>query len=508
MAQPISSRTRTELHRITLAGMWFNVWLWIISGAAMTQFARGLHTPDWAFGLLAALPFVGTLSQLPVSWWMNARGGRRVIFLWTNVVGRLSYLAAALVPWVLPGSEALWWPLMVGLLAVGWLLMQAAGPPWMNWMADVIPRRVRGRYFARRAALTAPVAIFLTVGVAYLMDAVPPEAMLATTSVLLGVAGIFGALDGLMFLGVHDPQTHESADERRRRTANVEMGLRGLLRPLKTQGYRRYMLFNALMNFSFGFMGHYIWLYVLDVVGWSNLQANLMIIAVPLALQMVTRSAWGRACDRYGKKPVLVVCWGFACFGSVGWVFITPDSVWLGYMWVMLVSFAWPGVEVANFNFLLDYSGDRAGGSSAVALNSLAVGIAGTLAGVFAGVVAAWLGAEWRWAVPVVGVVLTYHGVLILASTALRVLAMFVVLCLHEPEATGTRESIRMAAGGLWSNVRQIGGRPVRTSGAALRWAYRVDRKAKKRFEIPLDPNVSEPENVPSPEGSEAAKTP
>lgn len=484
--------TRAELRRITLAGVWFNFWLWIISGAAMTQFARGVGTPDWAFGLLAALPFIGTMSQLPVSWWLNAGGNRRRVFMWTCVSGRLSYVAAAAVPWVLPAHPGLWWPLMLGLLAVGWLLMQAAGPPWMNWMADVIPRRVRGRYFAKRAVLTAPVAIFLTVAVAYGMDAVErtaAEQMLLTTSLLIGVAGVFGALDPLMFLKVRDPQSHESRADRQRRTGASDGDWRGgwsaLAAPLKSPGFRTFVLFSVLMNFSFGFIGQYVWLYVLDVVGWTNLQANLMLIAVPLALQMLTRNAWGRACDRYGKKPVLLVSWAFVCFGSIGWLLITPDAVWLGYGIIVLVTLAWPGMEVAHFNFLLDYSGDKSGGTSAVALNSLAVGVAGTAAGFFAGAVAAWLGRDWTWVLPGLlgwgGVVLTYHGVLILVSTAVRLLALGVIFRLHEPEATGTRESIRMAASGLWSNVRQIGGRPVRTSGAARRWAYRVDRRGRTR---------------------------
>ena len=72
---------RAQLRAVLVAWMFGSFWLWTISGATMTQFARALGTPDWGFGILAALPFVGTVAQLPMAVWLQRYGGRRKWFL-------------------------------------------------------------------------------------------------------------------------------------------------------------------------------------------------------------------------------------------------------------------------------------------------------------------------------------------------------------------------------------------------------------------------------------------
>ena len=66
----------------------------------------------------------------------------------------------------------------------------------------------------------------------------------------------------------------------------------------------------------------------------------------------------------------------------------------------------WTGVEVANFNLVLEMSGSRrrqreGGGSAYVAVNSVIINIAGCLGGLVAGLIAQGL-KDWHWA-PLVG---------------------------------------------------------------------------------------------------------
>ncbi len=460
--------------------MFGSLWLWTISGAAMTKFQRAIGTPDWAFGLLAALPFLGALVQLPASWWINTRGQRRSLFLVCGTLGRLAYVAVGLVPWVMPGASGVWWPVVAASLLMGWVAMQATGPAWMNWMADVIPHRIRGRYFSMRALLTTPVAIVTILASAVALDHVEtqhPDALLALTSGMLIFAGLMGAADILVFLWVRDPYPGPP-------THATPPTLRSLFAPLRDRGFRRYVVFNVAFNFALAFIGQYIWLYALDVLAWSNLKANVLVAAVPLALHMLTRPVWGRLIDTVGKRPVLLISWSMVSVGAVGWLLITRDGwagLWPGYALVVLVALAWPGVEVANFNFLLEYSHRKAAGSQATALNSVAVAVAGALSGFLAGGIAAWLGRDWVWTLQALGgVVVTYHGVLMLASTGARLIALVLAWRLEEPTAKGTRESIVYVTAGVWNNVRAYAGTPTRVAGSTARWAYRIDKSRKR----------------------------
>ena len=96
---------RSQLRLISLSWVFGSLWLWTISGAVMTRFAREMGTPDWAFGLLAALPFLGTLFQLPASYLLDRFAGRKRLFLAVCIPGRLLWLGIAAIPWWLPGRN-------------------------------------------------------------------------------------------------------------------------------------------------------------------------------------------------------------------------------------------------------------------------------------------------------------------------------------------------------------------------------------------------------------------
>ncbi len=486
-------RLMPHLRMVTLAWVFGSVWVWAINGAAMTQFGRGLGMEDKHFGYLTALPFIGTLFQLPASYLLERYGQRKIVFLVLATLSRLLWSVAAAVPWLLPrtvtlhGAEHnLWWPTMLALLALSWILASASGPAWMNWMSDLIPRRVRGRYFALRNNVGNSIGLVVTLGIGYALDVTDragaasdgalaaSQLMLRVTSAILAVAGLFGTLDILCFRTVADPP-----QPRPRQSVRLLDMVRG---PLGDANFRRYLAFIFTFTFGTAFMGQYVWLYMFDVLHWTNQQANFLIVAMPLLLRLFVYGPWGRLTDRLGKKPVILISGFITMFGAVGWLLCTRENWWLGYILVMGVVVAWPGFEIATFNFILDLAGtrqDRAnpaathGGSAYVAMNSLTVAIAGVLSGLFAWAVAGWL-KHWTWAPGVLGIVVTYHGLLFLISTALRAVSVIIAMTLHEPHATRTREAIRITAGEFYSNVQRMRMMPVQLAGQVMRWTYRV----------------------------------
>lgn len=506
-SQPTSdaSPLQRDLRVVTLAWAFGSAWLWIVSGAVMTRFVTATGMPDWGFGFLAAIPFLGALSQLPASWWINARGGRRTLFLWLGTLGRLGFAAAAALPWLLP-EQIPAWPGVVALLLLAWSCMQAAGPAWINWMSDLIPRRIRGRYFARRANLVTPVAIVASLGSALVLDAFGSgdptteagrRVDLVLTSVLVFAAGLLGAIDILLFLRVKDPH----GAPKRRRLPKAPHRFSELLHPLRDRNFRCFLGFNFGFTLATAFIAQYLWLYLLDEdvgLGWSNLQANFLVIAVPMLLALVTRPFWGRLCDRRGKKPTLLLSGLGACFGAVGWGVMTPELFWPGYVLVLLTSAAWPGMELANFNFLLDFSKDadrnrrdeHGAGAQSAALLSVATAVAGGLSGLLGGLVAHHLrDFSLTWSLPAalplglgaVAGTLSFFHVLFALSTLLRFSGLVFALGLREPAATGTRDVVRFMAAGLYNNVRMAATTPVRIPGAARKWAFRVNENRQSR---------------------------
>jgi hypothetical protein len=136
--------------------------------------------------------------------------------------------------------------------------------------------------------------------------------------------------------------------------------------------------------------------------------------------------------------------------------------------------FAFPGLELANLNLLFGLTrtpGTRRQNSAYMAVNSVAVAVAGVLSGLFGGLVARaledWSGTLFGWP-------LTYHGLLLLISSALRALSLVWLIGIRDEGAHSTRMAIRHVRVNIYSNVQQAFLMPARRLGTLRRNSFRL----------------------------------
>lgn len=458
---------RTSLRLVTVAWVFGAVWMYIITGAALTQFAKQLGMSKIGFGILAALPFAGCMFQLPVSYIIERYGHRKKLFVWLGIFHRALWLVVAAIPWLLPTTTRAQGMILV--VAFSWSVGQMIGPAWVSWMADLVPERIRGRYFSRRSQVGQAVGLVTTLLIGLALDhatARGPEALLKTAAGGLAVAALFGIVDFLFFLPVAEPV---------RRVPDRNVSWRHLLLPpLADKNFRIFLGYTALLTFSLGYINQFVWLYILDVARMSNTAANAMLILTPLAIFMVMYPVWGRFIDRLGRKPVLIVCTLLLALGSSSWIFVSHERWLAGYAVGMIATFMWPGVDLANFNVLLGLSTaqeDSQQRGAHVAINSTVVALSGIASGLFGGVVAQTL-QDWRGSL--FGQPLTYHGVLFLIASALRLLAALWLFRFEEPGAHTTRSALRYMGASLYSNLQQAMFVPGRLLWQFGRWTYKI----------------------------------
>jgi MFS family permease len=153
----------------------------------------------------------------------------------------------------------------------------------------------------------------------------------------------------------------------------------------------------------------------------------------------------------------------------------------LGYFLAAAGAGLWAGVEVANFNLVLEFSGageSGEAGSSYVAVNSVIINIAGCLGGLGAGLIAKWLG-DWHWHPRFLGLgEFSFYEVLFALSGVLRLLSVVIFLPkIHEPEARPTREALRFMTANIYNNVFSAIFLPLRVVGITKRDSYESSRR-------------------------------
>jgi len=442
-------------------------WLYLSTGAVFTRFNKLLNMPAFGYGLLAAVPFAGALMQIPVSYFITRYGHRKSIFITLGAVHRLMWLPIAAIPWLLPAGWQ--WQGLLVFFAVMWLAGQMTTPIWVSWMADLVPGRIRGRYFTRRGQLGQLIGVIVTLLAGYALDHAAPPALLKVICLALGVSGLVGFVDFAFFVKVPDQQ---------RVKPNPTVGIVEMLRvPLRDRNFLRFLGYTTTLTFAVGFVAQFAWLFIFDVARLSNTQANAMLVVMPLVIFMLSGPMWGRLLDRFGRKPVLIIAGLILAPGALGWIFISREHWVWGYLLVVISTAAWPGIEAGNFNILLnlsDTANSRTSGSVYVAINSTACAVAGVLSGLFGGAVAQALG-DWR--TTVFGYPLTYHGVLFIISSVIRLAALGWLIGFHDHRAATARTALRYLGTNLYSNLQQAVFIPGRALQQLSRWTYQSTRR-------------------------------
>jgi MFS family permease len=194
--------------------------------------------------------------------------------------------------------------------------------------------------------------------------------------------------------------------------------------------------------------------------------------------------AWGEAADRMGKKPVLTIAALGLIPAALGWCCLTDGNPWLGYFLSAAGTVLWTGVEIANFNLVLEMSDGKSGsgGSAYVAANSVIINIAGCMGGLAAGVVATHLG-DWAWRPFPWGKSYTFYDVLFAGSSLLRLAAIVLFLPLvHEPGAVSAVETFRFLCAQVSRDMLRLICRP-------LTWSSR--RRSTRMVPAPITFPVS-----------------
>ena len=403
----------------------------------------------------AASPSPASLVSMPASLVTERTGARKKIFLLATYAQRLLWIPLALIPlWLRSRGVACETIVLIFMSLI--LLMHGSGafggPGWMSWMADIVPERLRGKYFSRRRQWSIVSAIPTALGVGWLLDhmagATDAAQQLRICALIFMGSAAFGFMDIHLFQYVPDVPM-----EPKKRTSMLKL----LGGPLKDKQFLLFGGFVATLTFAVSFMGQFVTFYLMDRVGVTGTGVQLMLLVAPLVTQLLVLPVWGHAADRMGKKPVMAI----AALGLVpvglGWCFMGPGMTWLGYALSVGGAALWTGVEVANLNFVLEFSGSAEGehgGSSYVAMNSVIINIAGCLGGLSAGIIAKLL-KDWHAELAIPGLhTVTFYEVLFALSGVLRLVAAAAFLpALREPNARSTGETIRFMSSNIYHNL-------------------------------------------------------
>ena len=424
-----TSRLRQSLRACTAEGLFAEVVSAFAGGTLLTAWALTLGAGPLFVGLLVALPQIAQLFHIPGAW-TTARFGHRRACLWLVGASRQVGLVLALLPF-LPLGQSGRQALLVGVASLAAILGVLGNNAWVAWMGELVPGRVRGRYFGRRTGICMFGGALAAAFAGRLLDAARARDLVAPTLVGLQVLACLAGLVTVQLLRrQHDPVPLAIV-----RSVRIADAL-APFRDLRARGLLRYHL---AWNASVGIAGSFFALYMIQ-----ELKMSYALIAVHgtaiAVVRMLVAPLWGLLLDRVGARPVLTACSFAIALIPFVWLFPSPHQLWPLALDAILAGIFWSGHALAAFALPLAVTGRRerpfyVAGFSAVC--GLAFAAATVLGGALAGAL------PHTFALGHLQV--CNLQVLFALSGLLRFAAAFTSLAIHEPAAR--------SVGSMWSTV-------------------------------------------------------
>jgi MFS family permease len=386
---PVPELSQQDVDRsmrlVLLDGLTTQIMCTLTGGVFVTAYALHIGASNLIVGLLAAIPFLAQLVQLPAVLLVERVRNRRLLVVSHAAAGRAALLLAA-AGCLLPNR----WSLT--LLLLGLALQASVGAvsacAWFSWMRDVIPPERLGGFFSKRLFWMTLLSASLSYAGGHALDgwiAIHPDQQKLAHGVLFALGAAVGAVGVWLLSRTMEPAMPPP-------TANASF--RDVLaQPFSDPNFRRLLLFIGPWSFAVNLASPFFTVYMLNRLHMGMAEVMPLVIFSQLT-NLISLGLWGRLTDRFSNKTVLTLCGPLYILCFVGWIFTTfPDvhagTVPLLYVLHGVMGIATAGVTLATGNIALKLSPkDRA--TAYLALNGMVSALAAGTAPILGGLCADW----------------------------------------------------------------------------------------------------------------------
>jgi MFS family permease len=438
---------KQEIRRSLTASSWDGVFATLFSnitgGVLLSNFLVQLHATPSQIGMLASIPMVANLLQ-PLGALLGDRSTSRHDFclwvygpsrvLWLGMVGAILWLGPEGFG-VGPTEIGLDGATMVNLALLTLCLTHFVGAfgsaAWLSWLAALVPRRLRGRYFGLRNSAASLTNLLSVPLLGWLMSVLPGSSIRNYGWILLaGVAfGLISLLFQFQMVDVNpqvvpdQPGQKQTASQTAQLTTGGDLGdldleaeaqsgrehaqQAGQTEPADLGGAdwtawlptwsrdRNFLLFLLYLTawmFAVNLSAPFFNLFLLDQLKLDIASVTLynsLTAGANLLLLMV----WGRVADRVGNRPLLLWSGIAVALTPLLWLGVGSDQI-SQWLWLpllhLLAGGTWAAIDLGNNNLQLGVAPVKHQ-AQYFAIAAAVAGVSGALGSTTGGFLVEWL---------------------------------------------------------------------------------------------------------------------
>ncbi|OGN94628.1 MAG: hypothetical protein A2Y89_05315 [Chloroflexi bacterium RBG_13_51_18] len=308
----------------------------------ITPLALELNATTTQIGLLSSIPnFTMAIAQLAAPDLSMRAGSRKGLILPLVFMHALMFIPILLVPYFFQVS-AVWW--LMGFVTVSVVLGALGNPAWGSMMADLVPIRVRGRYFGSRGRITGFITLvfsFVAGGILQLFTG----AIFTGYAVLFAGATVFRLLSFFFLSRMYEPVQAKGKEK--------GPGLFDMIRKIGSSNLGRFMVYFSLIDFGACISAPFFAVFMLRDLSFSYI--TYVIIGSSASISsLLFLPFWGRRADSAGNLKIIRIVSMIIPIVPLLW--LVSSNVFYLIAANAASGFVWSGFFLAGINFAYDAS--------------------------------------------------------------------------------------------------------------------------------------------------------
>ena len=368
-------------HWLVRDAAWASLTGSLSGGVVLVAFALALDAGPLAIGMLAAIPFLAQIAQLPGITLIERLRQRKRLAVWVITASRVVILSIALLPFV-PDRRLAITLLVAAQVAI--CLAGSLGACAVNsWLHQLIRPEGMGAFFSRRLLWGTLLGSVGTLLAGQLIEhATGRDRLFAFAAAF--VAAAFAGFTSSWYLA-RTPEPVMTGEPSRERLADT------LRRPLRDTNFRNLLIFLGSWTVASNLAAPFLTVYLMSQLGLSLGVVTALGVLGQLANAMALY-LWGRVSDRMANKSVLAVALPvyFVCTAALVLAY-QPDRPALGlallFVLHVVMGAAAGGIGLATGNLGLKLA-PQGQGTAYLAMVGIVSAVGGGLAPLVAGAAA------------------------------------------------------------------------------------------------------------------------
>jgi MFS family permease len=434
----------------------------LTSSTFIVAFALLVGASNLVIGLIAAIPLLAQVVQIPGIYLVESYRRRRAIYVYAATASRIFIFALAAIAFLAPFSGLLFFFVLALLLRAVFAAISSCS--WNSWMHDLVPQDTLGDFFSQRMRLATLLAIPLGLLSGFFIDywqLVNPDTILLAFSIIF-LLGFIAGLIGVFFISrIAEPKMNLPSE-------NLRFHKR-LQAPFENMNFRYLIHFLGTWNFAVNLAVPFFTVYMLVL-----LQLPLLFVVIFTVISQITSLAffriWGRLSDQMSNKSVLGINGTLLLFCILAWTFTTLPTMHIFSLVLIVVihvfiGISTAGVSLATGNITLKLSPKGQGTIYLAAtsiVNAIAAGISPILGGILAdlfiytefSLTLSWISPVFGFVIPLVSI--RYYDFLFVIAFLIGLYSIHRLAYVKETGEVKTRELLQALVSEVRNSTRRL----------------------------------------------------